>query len=114
MFCQVSWCDLPVCQHGTCVLDNVGYSCDCDKDYWGANCEITSIECAAMVCSGNGVCIVDAISGKPCSCNKEWTGNKTTFTNLNRNDKKSHLYTTYSPKQGILQQSIYFVPLLIS
>ncbi|CAC5357383.1 unnamed protein product [Mytilus coruscus] len=79
MFCQVSWCDLPVCIHGTCILDHDGYSCDCYKDYWGQNCDITSAACAAMVCSGNGVCIEDAISGKPCSCNKEWTGRNCSF-----------------------------------
>lgn len=74
MFCQVLWCDLPVCPHGVCILNRYDYTCKCDRDFWGRNCNMTSEDCATTVCSGNGLCITDIISNKTCSCNTEWTG----------------------------------------
>ncbi|KAK3090083.1 hypothetical protein FSP39_009008 [Pinctada imbricata] len=64
------------CQNGgTCVSQELGYTCNCVPGYRGNNCEEEINECEGKPCLNNGTC-KDLLNDFSCTCHPGYEGKK--------------------------------------
>lgn len=75
LFCQVTWCELSVCEHGDCqtIGADPGFKCQCTLGFWGTRCHMDDGTCRRDECNNRGTCIGNA-SQPVCECDAHETG----------------------------------------
>ncbi|PVD21318.1 hypothetical protein C0Q70_19491 [Pomacea canaliculata] len=74
LFCQVTWCELSVCEHGDCqtIGADPGFKCQCTLGFWGTRCHMDDGTCRREECNNRGTCIGNA-SQPVCECDAHET-----------------------------------------
>ncbi len=70
-------CDTQPCQNGgSCRSLDLGrqYTCSCEGDFSGQDCEIPPDPCSSRPCKNAGVCTVNTIGEVDCQCTTGYSG----------------------------------------